>query len=61
MKALTVEKSKSSDLDRIKMSMIDSNNKLSDENQQLVLATKRMEGCLNESRVEVKNLMRSNQ
>lgn len=42
-KALGLEKAKAADLDRIKLSMIDSNNKLSDENQQLVQTIKALE------------------
>lgn len=42
-KDLSMERSKILELDRVKLSMIDSNNKLSDENQQLVTAIRNLE------------------
>mgnify|MGYP000977416911 CR=1 FL=1 len=41
--------------------MIDSNNKLSDENHQLVLATKKFEDALNETRIELRAMNKSQQ
>ena len=61
MKMLSAERMKNSDLDRIKLSMIDSNNKLSDENHQLVLATKKFEDSLSQARSELRKLSRSYQ
>lgn len=42
-KDLSMERSKILELDRVKLSMIDSNNKLSDENQQLVTTIRSLE------------------